>query len=496
MKNKITLTKSEIITFLFGVLISLLAKGAALFPLSYATDDFKCMLDPLSAERLLSQGRFGAVFVRGLLQALGAAPPHTNTLFIFLGLVSIVLIGILICRLWKISDNVILSSLVVSFIALHPYQAEIFTFKIAGFFGLTLLLSFIGFYFSELKVKTLIWTTLCIVFALSIYQLVLNYIFIVLCFTLLLEIISPSENRKNFKAIVTNTKLLPRLLTVVLGAIIYLILNNIIQTIFHIKPIFRSQFISFNDLPSRIHQINSLILKIFLKAEPILPIILKIFLAIIAILAVLNIFWSILFGITNRNKFYKLISFVTLLVSVFLGIIGVSLLLKDWWPAPRILGSIGIFWSGILVFAYKNSDKRTKILTIILSTIIIIGFAGINNHIFTDQLRLNMRDFHKANRIIGRLEENPEFPKLKTIVIVGEHWDYPSKIDTQYKDMNISAFGPRWSKLNILREVSGYNFSKPTNEDIRIAEKYCKNSKKWPESNSVTIKDGIGIVCF
>ena len=176
--NKIKFNKSESIIFLLGIVISLLAKGAALFPLSYSIDDYARIIQPVDIKFLLSQGRFGEVLVKEFLQTLGAVPPLTNTFLVFAGLLSIILVGIVVCRLWKISENIILGFLIVSFIAIHPYQAEIFTFKTASLFGPSLLISFIGLYFSELRIKTILWTTLSVVVALSIYQIVLNYLFL------------------------------------------------------------------------------------------------------------------------------------------------------------------------------------------------------------------------------------------------------------------------------------------------------------------------------
>lgn len=107
-----------------------------------------------------------------------------------------------------------------------------------------------------------------------------------------------------------------------------------------------------------------------------------------------------------------------------------------------------------------------------------------------------MRDLHKANRIIARLEEHPDFSKLKTVVIIGRQRDYPYRIKTTVKDINVSAFGAFWSKLNLLKEVSGYDFRDPTDYEYNIAEEYCREYPKWPDSTSVTVKGEIGIVCF
>lgn len=157
---------------------------------------------------------------------------------------------------------------------------------------------------------------------------------------------------------------------------------------------------------------------------------------------------------------------------------------------------LSFFWAGIVAFAYLNSiNAESKFIVIGLCCIVLFSFIGVNNHIFTDQLRVNMRDRHKANRIVARMESQPAFSNVQRVAIVGTVWGYPAPIYTTQGDMNISAFGADWSKVNVLKEVSGYNFGAATENEQKVAIKFCEDVPKWPSENSLVVLGDLCIVC-
>jgi hypothetical protein len=430
---------------------------------------------------------------------LGVTAPLTNTFYLAIYICSLIWVGLIIVRLWRIPENILLNSLIVLLIAIHPYQAELFTFKSVPFYtSISLFLAFIGLYYSELKFKTIIWTSLFVAFALSIYQIFLNIISITICFSLIFEVFIQyrSNHSINWRKTIVETKLLPRLITTIGGVILYLAANKIVQYLLHITPTSRSQFISLHDISSRLAEVKALLIKVFTSPEPILPGALKILLFSLLLFAIIVSIEKIFSLRTNKNRLSSLVVFLVLLSAATLSIIGVILPMQDWWPVPRVLSAISIFWAGIVSLAYLNSGKLSRPMVVVLSSVVLFAFAGINNHIFTDQLRVNMRDFHKANRIIMRMENHPDFPKVKRVAIVGGSWAYLSPIYTAQSDMNISAFAPAWSKVEILNELSGYNFDRATPDEQKIAEGYCGKVSKWPDPDSVTINGGVFIVCL
>lgn len=492
-------SQTELKIFLLTMVVCVAAKGNALFQLSYSTDDFFSMLSPMNLNVYFMDGRFGWALLSTLNHSLGAVAPFTNTFFIFLYMACLVLAGLIVCRIWRITDNMILSTLVVLFINIHPYQAELFLFKVNAIYNaFSILFAYIGLYYSELKIKTIFLTSFCMSFALSIYQLSLNPIVITLCFAIVFEIFRQSINNNSFnwKQILHNTKLLPRMLTIWLGVFFYLIGNKVLQNILHTIPSERFQFISIYDILHRLIEIKDVLLKMFFLPEPIMPIALKVILAILAFLAIF-VCTSKIFS-ENLNK-GTMVNFLLVLVVLFISlmsIVGVPLIVKTWWPVPRVLSSIGYFWAGVISLAFFSASKKIHLIVVILSSIVLFGFAGINNHIYTDQVRLNMRDFHKANRIIYKLENHPEFSRVQRVTLIGGDWNFPSAIDTAIGDMNISAFSKSWSKLNILKELSGYNFAQATENEQEKAEAYCSGAPKWPAPESLIIDGALCIICL
>jgi hypothetical protein len=320
-----------------------------------------------------------------------------------------------------------------------------------------------------------------------------------LCLALVLEVSRQlmNCNSVNWSQIIDSTKLRPRLITICSGLVLYVYLSKTIQYIFHVEPSSRFHFISLHDILPRLIELKNVLIRMFILPEPILPISLKIILAIIGILTLFICGWNILSKSPNKSKIINLSIVLFLLLIAALSIIGVALAVKVWYPAPRVLSAISFFWAGIIALAYLNTGKKIRLIVVTLSSIVIFGFIGINNHILTDQLRVNMRDFHKASRIIARMENNSDFKKIQRIAIIGENcWNYPSPIDTAQEDMNISAFSKPWSKVSILNELSGYNFAEATSDEQKKAEEYCRGTPKWPEPESLIINGYICIVCI
>jgi len=79
-------------------------------------------------------------------------------------------------------------------------------------------------------------------------------------------------------------------------------------------------------------------------------------------------------------------------------------------------------------------------------------------------------------------------------VIVGGSYTYPIPTSTVIGDMNISAFCASWSKLNLLKEVTGYDFQKINQEDAIKVEAYCVDNIKSKELDRVVVIDDIGLL--
>jgi len=503
MLTHLKLTKTEMKIFIIVLLVSFAAKGASLFPLAYSIDDYgfgQMDLNDLHAsyESSISKGRFKNVFINEFLFRIGAMQPHSNVMMAILSMIAIVMMGILICRLWKINEDPIICSIAVSFIAIHPFMAEYFTFKIA-IFSFTFL--FINFYlvYTVDKFKMPRFILNAIVLGFLFHQLALNIIIISLLFIFIFDTFRHPERSPAIYRHLKSDNILPRIAVLSVGMILYIIFVKISLVISKVEPD-RYAYLQKSEILIRSKQVLATMNNIFFKdGGVIMPIFTKYLLLVIMAIA---LFYTIIHFSRRRNKLktLNLVLIFVMLLFASISIIGVLVITKQWWPVPRVLYAEGAFWAGITTMAYMASGKTMKKIVLITAGIILFSFIGINNRIFKDQMRLNLIDLHRANRIIERLELHPAFHESLHIAIIGGNWggrwNYPVPIESAIGDMNISAFMASWSKVPILKEVGGYNFQEPTADQENLARQYCEKAPKFPHGDSVTIKDNLGIICM
>lgn len=502
---KLKLTKEERIVFIISILGFILARGITFFTLGYAVDDYIFTLFTPNIGTVLYQGRWGSGLFFEFFNYLGIQGVFSPTLLMFIAAIGFVLLGIIICRIWKINNNITLSSLVVLFITLFPYQAEIFTFKMTlTFFIFSLFFGFTSVYLSKFKLKEFSLATILFVFAISMYQLVINYVFVAIITSLVIETLRSykSDSYKydnNFWFdVIRRINLGPQLLTLISGTSVYFLMNKLLLSFLHISIADRGNFINLHNISNRLYQFKISVETVFFQNEPILPLGSKILLLVLLFFVCVGLIRLYYLRRKNTINSFKVIMAVLILLAVsILGVWGVSLLLAVWWPVPRIIASLGVFWAGILVVGYTLFDESVKKIFFIISTILIFSFIGINNHVYIDQLRINMKDIQMANRIIVRLQMLPNFTKIKTIAFVGTRWGYGTQIKTLQGDMNISAFGAEWSRLNLINEVGGFDFSAASNNEVNIAKDLCGNESISPNSDFfVGVTGTLGVICL
>ena len=500
MKNTIAdlkLSKNELIIMMVVVIATIVARGTNLFQLSYAVDDYQYMSNTSYGINLIREGRFGVALLAYFTELIDSPPPLSQTFYTLLYLTSFAWVGLIVCRIWKISQHFGLSLFVSLIITLHPYQAELFTFKVSAIFiCAAIILAFLGFYISSNNKINLFYSVILVALSLSFYQIVLNYIFVSLCIAFLLALSRGFNNESaNMEQTSSFVELTSKFITICGGTAVYLITNKVVLFCLNLKQYKRLHLIKFGEIPLRLSQLYQSASKTFFISEPVLPFSLKLILLILFCWVILRQLTAVP-SRTVKCYFVFLLKFIPLCLITILGIYGVNLIVKDWWPVPRVLSAASFLWAGVTTMAFSSSyTTNIRLLFYGLMTIVIFGFILVNNHIFTDQLRINMRDIQKANRIVARLEANPEFSKIRRIAIDGSKWGFPLPILTNEGDMNMSAFGASISKLSILTEVSGYDFKKATLEDEKLAAEYCKATPKWPHPDSIIFNGELAIVC-
>lgn len=493
--------------FLFVLIITAVAKGGAFLP-AYSIDDYLFVLRDFPSLSMLRQGRFGQAVLLQILHLIQLEPNYARVFFVSFALIASSLLAALVVRHWHVGRAGWLPVAAASVVATHPFTTEIFTFRTA------LGISMWAFALLALLLVPLRWSlagllggAVIFALALSIYQVVLNYCLMIILISAAIGLtrLLVVGSAAGWPARVTSLLSLRRavrhrttalLACATLGTIIYLVTNAVIVRALRITMASRTQFLSPDRIGERVEAVWQVVRYRFLEVSPLLGRFLKGLLLLLLVTA--------LAGLMARMRpwlrpwpLLLLLTVVSLLAVSLIWTVGVIVILEEFWAVPRVMAHVGIFWAGILVISHRCSSAGTRPALGVLSLLIVLSFIGSSNRILHDQIRLNARDMSKATRILARLESLPGFSGTELVAVQGTPWSYPLSYTTLDRDMNISAFGARWSKVAILREVSGYDL-KPAEDDAQqaTAEAYCRGARPWPGPDSVTLKDGLAIVCL
>jgi hypothetical protein len=396
--------------------------------------------------------------------------------------------------------------LVGAIIVAHPYLTEIFTFRIAlPYYSVALIFSIIALEMVTRGAST--WGTralalLATLAMLFTYQIFLNYFAVAIIFAF---IYGQVIHNKNGQTLLTNNVYRERAITLVIisiiSAIAFIITVRMAKIMGLANTAGRTNFVTFDEIPQRIEQISSALVKIYWSAEPVFSGWLKILVTLMLIVSIVMIFWHLF---TEKNKensisnlFFTFFSFL-LLIPVSLGVI---IAFNDWWPVPRVISHVAIIIGLIFLLAdsciQSSSNHFLKSTIFLFRMIVLIGFVLLSNQILADQQRINQWDKMMANRIISRLEMHPNFGNIKFVHVSGGSWGYPAKLRTPQGDMNISVLSVPYAKAALLSEVSGYDFKWAIQaKDVAIGEAYCEARKPWPHPESVTIDGDLAIICL
>lgn len=490
-----------------GLLSLLLAKGLAFLP-AYSIDDYgidlrKQLMDSPS----LRQGRFGEALFNHTLQALGFEASYTHVVFVAFALITSAALGVLLVRHWALPTHGWLPFAVVALATLHPYTTEIFTFR-AGLANISFVLALLTLLLVPRRWNgpLLLAGSAVFAIALSIYQGVFHYaVMIALVGTGLCLARWSARARRGAPAAVARPRLrVARLLRhrqvglmacMAAGTVAYVLINAAIFAALGVTRLERGQLLSLRELPQRVHD-GALYLRERLVAfDPLISDPARfLLLAIMAIAVVLLLrgAWP-----WRGRRLLAAGAALALLVAALLWTLGLRLVLQQFWPAPRIMSQVGIFWAGILTMAHRASGQRVRQLLAILVFPALLSFVGSDNRILAEQRRINARDAAMANRIVARLEAIPGLAEAHEIAVVGGYVTYPLLLRTIDHDMNISAFGATWSRAAIVREVSGLDlYEVSSGPSMSLALAYCQGADPWPAPTAVAIRGQLAIVCL
>lgn len=491
---------------LLGSFIGFILAHIGLFNIGIASDDWSYIqrFPYDNTDFFLSQERWGLACVYKIANYLQINFVSSSVFFVLLSALCLSICCLIICKTYKIEKNLIQSISISLLFLLFPYQIEILTFKVSIFiYGLALLLCFLSLYFNKNNTRNFLLSIAVFAFSLGIYQVVLGYALIFIGFLYLGQFVCNESFSciERLKNTFTDRQLNMKTLTIILGLFIYSLVSKLLLLFNGIDKVERGNFIVFSDfqaIKNRIWQFIHSFIKSYWQEEYLFPQIYKILLIIILIIVIFQVF--IYFkNITSQKK--SILNTCVVICGLFL-LSSVPFLIifpiENWNAIPRVLSSISLFWVGIIALYFKlNSFRRTK--KIILSTLIFIlcCFSILSNRTLYEQIALTQQDREKANRILTRLEEFSGFSQVRTLAFVGNSYNYEIPIRSQTDGlMNVSAFGPSWSMVPIMSQISGYQFVAANQEQLSVATQYCQSVQPWPSIKSIKQMNNYFIICL
>jgi len=481
--------------FFTALVAGCVAKGAAFLPL-YAVDDYRFLLQEPIFNRMLAEGRFGQWLVMKLFGALGFGTVHAGIFSTALGLVAFAGLGTAVIHHWGLPMRGWLPMMAASLVAIHPYSAEIFTFRaVLATYALSILLLTLLLLPRRWNGAGLLVGTLVFMLALSIYQSVLHFALMVFLLALAVRLSRQRRIRVPSAAGWWTDRHYGFIACVVFGTGIYFVAAAVARTLASLHATSRSQLLSSAAAATRLREIGDVLLYRFWQKDPMITILTKRLLLALLVLAVTQIVlrahpWD------RAGRLATAAAAIGLLACSLIWTLGLSLVLSTFWPVPRTLSHVALLWSAALVIACMGAKPLMRGLAALVAGLVLVGFVGMDNRIFSEQVRINERDFETASRIVARFENLAEYEHIKRLVFIGKRDGYPLAVGTHDMDLNLSAFAAAWSQVPVLVETSGHDWTRADPDSQAQVANYCRNVAPWPGPQSVTVQGDLGIVCL
>ncbi|MFY9822090.1 MAG: glucosyltransferase domain-containing protein [Thermoanaerobaculia bacterium] len=504
----------ELRLFACFMAVTAVAKGLALLP-KYSIDDYYLLQIQPRVRIMIQQGRFGQALLVGLLRALRLDPGYCYVFFVVVAIATWALLALAVVRWWGLKRRGWLPIAAGCLIAVHPFTTEIFTFRTAlGTSTLALTLFSLLLLPRRWPPRQIVAGTALFALTLSIYQVVLHFALMILLLggacgiARYLAIGAKLGWSRRWAGLCTWDRIRRHRQTalatcIALGTGVYFLASRAVLAFSGFPAIARTQFLPVAGVGKRLAEVETLLQARLLLPDPLLSPLAQQLSLLLLVMAVGGLLarkaaWG------PRRSALLTWAAVGLIAAGLIWSVGLILVLEEFWPVARVMSHIGVFWAGVLAVAWLVSGRWRRAVLAGAATLVILSFIGSDNRILDDQQRLNQRDAMTANRIVARLESLPRFREIETVAVKGGSWRFPQRIATADHDMNISAFGAEWSKVQLLNEISGYRWkwgpdellAMPGKAETRLAEEYCRDVEPWPGPQSVAIQDRLAIVCL
>ncbi|WP_313457064.1 glucosyltransferase domain-containing protein [Stenotrophomonas sp.] len=445
--------------------------------------------------QLFGQGRFGQYIVFMAGESIGFNARTFGTLLQGGGLLffaaSVPLLFAAFDRTGQVSrTGLIMASLMIT---LHPYSAEILSFSEASFTAQLATALGIGATFLAARRPERWWIGAILLFAaLSMYQLLLNYIALMLLFGAL-QILVQDRGASVLEWQRYRGLLAPALMTVV-GLAAYMVAYKLVIAGFGLNETSRSQLLPLSMAASRYHELAQL--SGFLWKRPYIVEDAPVASHLMWAGAVLGWLGFVIWVMVKRRR--QALPCLLLAALVPLAGIGVIAAGKAWWPVPRVLGGIVVVWAmGVYWLFFLGRKRWQQWMIAVPIGVSLLGAAAVGHRIHSDQMLVNGYDKLLAAEIYHSLNQLPGFNDRVSIAIVNRNmrWAHPAPLPTAYMDLNMTAFALTGAQQGVLRMSTGHELStvEPTPDHIKV----CDAIPFWPSKGfSALAPDGTAVVCL
>jgi hypothetical protein len=415
--------------------------------------------------------------------------------------------AVLVCKIWRITDPV-LSAILVAVIVLHPYQADIYTWKIALFVGgLPFVLALLAILLAQNGWRQMGWGVAVLWFSLGGQQLGLTYAASAVALTVFIAIAQAS--RENSNPTWEFARFTRSGLVLLIGTAIYWITSVVIIRALGVGSLLgREQIILFSDPGLVWARTMELAGKVIGRDPLVSPAQIGI-IAILIVIALCSIAFHAFRNQRGRNIPLLIGLAVTSLALGWLATIALMAVPKVWIPVFRNMSAAGVVVAAVVAGGYLLTSGAWRKVVIGLAALLCFGFAGKSNEIMTDQLRANQRDQTLMVRIAYDVEKLETFKQVTRLYFVGKTGLPLTRLDTQTDPTRgRDAYGVTMSVLAnaafdniypvmLFNELTGYFFGSALNSDeVAVANQRCTEAEEWPRTGSVSTAGDIAIICL
>lgn len=463
-----------------------LVRAPFLFYFGFSVDAYLNVGHLPSYAFLAGQGRPGSFLLFELFRGLGLYGPIPQYVDVLLALPLLCIAAVLLwSTLFKVQRRSVLPVMAGAVLFLvHPYNAEILTFRDAApIYALSTLLGVGGYYLYLIRGR-FIEAVLLVTFALSIYQTFINFLAIVWLLSVLVSRIGPRRLESAFRDDLRKIEGKGFALIVVSLAT-YLVVLKLLNWITGTQQDGRATLIAFSEIPERLRQVL-MVVRGYLAGDLIAS-------ADLASAATVFL-WVAGFGLCliDGSRRMRFIVVPAIFALSCLASIGVILVGRDFGPVPRVLVGFALLPAFGASYSLLYLSERYKKVVYAMLGLLLLSYAGVGATIAADQVRVNQRD-----RVIASvLEARMPLAAGQHIAIVRgpEAWH---GLSTQRSYMNMSAYWTSWSNVNALSEFYGYPVQAADQAEYARAQAYCKTAPIWPAKESTHVLDGgLAVVCM